>query len=300
MSRHHAVLVTLRRALFPALWCAVLALWPIRAASASTAPGPSTPRLSGRMVQFTLSGVEPDFDPIDRLVIAARLYDPHPVAGALPATTLILSLYLENFQPSTTPILPDVLHPDRQAMNLGGFLQGKAALVDGAGRIRYRGGLLAEVFLDNTVHAVIDLDPQGALAARPALRLRATFTLHKDLTLAGVLRVDRPLAPSEVAALHVARPHPVAWQAVVRGMAVHRPPMLGTGGAGGAGTRARVRAPVAPPRRPAPVFVARPAPAHAVATGDIVLALLPFVGLMTLLVLLWRRRTARATSTLPV
>ena len=67
---------------------------------------------------------------------------------------LVLSAYLENFQPDTTPLLPDLLHPDRTATSLGGFMQGKAALVNRGGRMGYRGSLLAEVFRDNSAHLI--------------------------------------------------------------------------------------------------------------------------------------------------
>ena len=99
------------------------------------------------------------------MIIAATLHDSGSAPSALPDSKLILSTYLENFQPDTTPVLPDLLHPNQTANGLGGFMTGKAALVNAAGRVGYRGGLLAEVFLDNSVH----------LGRRPPARQRAGY-----------------------------------------------------------------------------------------------------------------------------
>lgn len=124
---------------------------------------PVTLTLTGTVVRAELSGFEPDFDPIDRVVIAATLRDTRPPAHALPDALLVLSAYLENFQPDTTPLLPDLLHPDRTATALGGFMQGKAVLVNRGGRTGYRGSLLVEVFRDNSAHLVLDVDREGTL-----------------------------------------------------------------------------------------------------------------------------------------
>ncbi len=269
----------------------------------------AAPTLAGRVVTFSLSGIEPDFDPIDRVIIAARLHDPHPVASALPDMTLVLSTYLENFQPKTTPLLPDVLRPDRTATALGGFIQGKAALVDGAGRVRYRGSILAEVFLDNTVHAIVDLDPQGLPTAAP-LRLMGVFTLHQDLTLAGALRPTRAIAPAEAAALRVAHPGPVSWQAVVAGMRVRFPQMVGTGGGAPSGalaqsrpatTVALARGPLARPRRQSGPASARtrpsPTPAQAAPTVAIVTLFMALSVAATWRARRGKRRSGAATAT---
>jgi hypothetical protein len=246
------------------------------AARASATPPPTDaiiPTLDGRVVHFSLSGIEPDFDPIDRVIIAARLHNPHPSASALPDTTLVLSTYLENFQPKTMPVLPDLLRQDQLATSLGGFMQGKAALVDGLGRVRYRGSVLAEVFLDNTVHAIVDLDPRGLPAAAP-VRLVGAFTLRQDLTLAGTLRPSRAFAPAEVAALRVTHSVPVSWQAIVGSLQVRFPKMMGTGGSraasgaqgvppqteGAGGAPRHMRASSPSRRRAATVAPARPAP----------------------------------------
>jgi len=195
------------------------------------APVTFTPTLTGTMVQFDLSGTEPDGDPIIHAAMDTTLRDAPPTGAPLPPSRLILSTYLENFSPGTTPILPDLLHPDRTATGLGGFMQGKAALLDAAGRVAYRGGLLAEVFTDNSVHLVVDLDRDGAPATAPPLRLLGTMTLRKDLTLAGALRAPEGLGARDIVALRVrpGRGPGPAWQAVVRELAVRRPPQVGTG-----------------------------------------------------------------------
>ena len=203
-------------------------------APTALAPTSAPPSLSGRVVKFARNGYEPDGDPVDRVIIAAGLHGQgvRDGRGQLPAMTLVLSTYLENFQSANVPILPDLLRRDVTATSLGGFMQGKAALVDGAGRVRYRGGVLAEVFLDNDVHMVVDMDPQGLPAATAPLRLSGAFTLHRDLTLTGAMDASRPLSPAEAAALRVAHPRAVSWQAVVGGLHVRYPKMMGTSGSG--------------------------------------------------------------------
>jgi len=111
---------------------------------------------------------------------------------------------------------------------LGGFMQGKAALVDGAGHVRYQGSLLAEVFLDNDVHIVVDLDPRGPVSTATPLRLSGAFLLHKDLTLVGALHPSLTLSRMDAQALRVRRPHPISWQAIVGVMRVRYPTMMGT------------------------------------------------------------------------
>jgi hypothetical protein len=212
--------------LVASLLCLVLALCPAASVvtPAAAAAAPYAPSLHGKVVKFGLSGFEPDFDPIDRVIIAATLHDSRK--GGLPDAMLVLSAYLENFQPDTTPVLPDLLHPDHTATSLGGFLTGKAALVNAAGHVVYRGGLLAEVFLDNSVHLVLDLDDVEHRAA-PPLRLRGVFTLRKDLTLRGGLRAaGRPA----LAALAAPRAPAPSWQTVERGLSVPLPRQMGTAG----------------------------------------------------------------------
>jgi len=249
---------------------------------------PVTLTLTGTVVRAELSGFEPDFDPIDRVVIAATLRDTRPPAHALPDALLVLSAYLENFQPDTTPLLPDLLHPDRTATALGGFMQGKAVLVNRGGRTGYRGSLLVEVFRDNSAHLVLDVDREGASARAPSLRLKGALTLYKDLSVRGQLRAERPLSAAETAALRVPPGRMPSWQQVVRGLSVRLPPMRGTGGGNGGNPGASrtslssalprvARAPSRP--RPSPVV-----PARTLTAGGALAALI-------VAALLWRRGT---------
>jgi len=199
-----------------------------RLAPASTTPATLT--LSGKIVKVDLSGFEPDFDPIDRVVMAVTLHDTRPPALALPDTMLVLSTYLENFQPDTTPVLPDLLHPNQTAQSLGGFMQGKAVLVNAAGQTSYRGSLLAEVFLDNSAHLIVDVDRIGAPNTAPSLRLIGALTLYKDLSVRGTVHAERALTTAETAALRVPRGHLPSWQSVVSGLSVRAPTMMGTAG----------------------------------------------------------------------
>ncbi len=192
------------------------------------------PAISGSVVRFSLAGVEPDLDPIDRMIISVTLRDTRPSGQALPTGTLILSTYLENFQPQTTPILPDLLNQQRVATNLGGFLQGKAALVTRAGQVAYRGSVLAETFLDNQVRMIVDLQRVGASLSEQDVRLAGALTMRKNLTLAGALHALAPLTTAQIAPLRAAPGRPMPWQEVVAGMAVRFPRMMGTGGANAA------------------------------------------------------------------
>jgi len=197
---------------------------------------PATPpalTLNGKIVKVDLSGFEPDFDPIDRVVMAVTLHDTRPPALALPDTMLVLSTYLENFQPDTTPVLPDLLHPNQTAQSLGGFMQGKAVLVNAAGQTSYRGSLLAEVFLDNSAHLIVDIDRISAPDTAPSLRLIGALTLYKDLSVRGTVHAERALTTAETAALRVPRGHLPSWQSVVSGLSVRAPTMMGTAGTAG-------------------------------------------------------------------
>jgi hypothetical protein len=228
------------------LACLLLAaqLAAVPAGAAASSPGDRfRGALQGKIVQSGLSGFEPDFDPIDRVIIAATLHDPRSAPAALPDSKLILSTYLENFQPDTTPVLPDLLHPNQTANGLGGFMTGKAALVNAAGRVSYRGGLLAEVFLDNSVHLVVDLQRVNAPASAPTLRIQGVFTLSKDLSVHGLLQSTRALSRPELALLRVPHGPAPSWQTVVKSMVVHPPKMMGTAGNGSQGTPAQQAVP---------------------------------------------------------
>jgi hypothetical protein len=167
-------------------WCValamLLALFPSLAA-ASAVPGSRTayaPSGVGHLAGYRLAGIEPDGDPIDQALLKVRL---GPSRG-IPSMNLIVDAYLENFKPDTTPVLPDLLHQNRVAHNLGGFLQGKALLTDDSGQVLYVGSFLAEAFLDNSNHAVLSLDGTGAGRGGTAV-LAGTFRLAKDASFSG-------------------------------------------------------------------------------------------------------------------
>lgn len=210
----------------------VFSAWP-GAVARSAAPPTYHAAFNGHIVQYGFSGFEPDFDRIDKVIISATLHDTRPASVAAPDATVILSAYLENFQPDTTPILPDLLHPNQTATSLGGFLHGKAALVNASGQVRFTGDLLAELFLDNSAHIIVDLEPVGAPTTAPTLRLEGIFTLYKQgtsLTVRGALHAIRALTAPEHAGLYVARGPQPTWQSVVSSLTVPLPPMMGTGG----------------------------------------------------------------------
>jgi len=173
-------------------------------------------------VNFDLSGLEPDFDPIYKVVVSGALRDTERAGQPLPESTLVLDAYLEVFQPDTTPVLPDLLHPDSVATNLAGFLSGKAALVNEGGTVVYQGSLLAEIFQDNTEHLVVDLSPAGSGAS---VRLQGEIALVKGGTEHGTLLALSPLARAKLA---VPRGKTPSWQQIVSAMSVSKPAMIGT------------------------------------------------------------------------
>jgi hypothetical protein len=188
-------------------------------------------RYSGKPVDFELSGLEPDFDPIYKLVVSTKLHDLSAKQPVLADSILILSAYLEVFQPDTTPVLPDLLHPTMPANNLAGFLSGAAALVNAGGHVVYKGSLVAEIFQDSTEHLIIDLDPIDAKAGWGGVRLQGQIVLHKGGMETGTLKALQPLAR---AALAVGPGHIPSWQAVIKSLAVPIPAMMGTAGRPGA------------------------------------------------------------------
>jgi hypothetical protein len=209
---------------------------------------------SGKPADFELTGLEPDFDPIYKLIVSTKLHDLRAKKSALPDSTLILSAYLEVFQPDTTPVLPDLLHPNQPANDLAGFLSGAAAIVNAGGHVVYKGSLLAEVFQDSTEHLIIDLDPINAKAGWGSVRLQGPIVLHKGGMETGTLKALQPFAP---AALAVPPGHVPTWQAVIKSLTVHIPPMMGTAGTPGA-TAPATPATIAPlaPTKPAPTSCA--------------------------------------------
>jgi len=138
---------------------------------------------TGSVQGYRLWGIEPDGDPLYQVVLETRL----AASSTMPAVYLIVDAYLENFKPDTTPILPDLLHPNSTAQNLGGFLQGKALITDDAGNVLYIGSFVDEAFLnggDN--HMAMQLfGPGNASKARGTLK--GSFALRPNATLAGSL-----------------------------------------------------------------------------------------------------------------
>ncbi|HXT34844.1 MAG TPA: hypothetical protein VN837_04625 [Chloroflexota bacterium] len=241
--------------------------------------------LSGTAVNFNLSGLEPDFDPIYKLIVSAKLRDRRSKPLALPDANLILSAYIEVFQPDTTPILPDLLHPNQVANNLAGFLSGAVALVNIGGRVVYRGSLVGEIFQDSTESLVIDLEPISPTGTAPPIRLQGAIVLHKGGDESGTLQALTALSPAALAVPHGPMP---TWQAVVDGMSVHTPAMMGTAGTPGqkAPAKAATIAPMSPTQQ-SPVScdlgcrLRRPTSLIGLALGGVVL----LVGLITG----WRR-----------
>lgn len=286
-----------------------VALWsPWPAAADSSNGGLYTPSLSGRAVKFDLSGMEPDFDPIYSVVISATLHDgrtaqaPRSAGAVLPDTMLVLSMYLESFKPDTTPILPDLLHPNTTATSLVGFLQGKAVLVNAGGQIVYRGSTLAEIFRDNSVHTVMTLYGAGANSAAPPLKLSGIYTLYQGGTERGSLQAAAPLPRAALAALVVPRGPSISWQSALSGVTIRFPKMVGTGGNGASAPSTpyvppqQTPATTAPSVAPtAPARVASAPASHPQASGGS--AAVPIaVGAAALLVIaaagLWARRRA--------
>jgi hypothetical protein len=163
-----------------------LLLLALTAGSASAAGGGGrsySPSIAGEVSGFRLAGIEPDGDPLDQVVLQTRLSP----SGSLPSMHLIVDSYLENFTPDTTPVLPDLLNPNKTAENLGGFLQGKVLLTDDAGAVVALGSFLAEAFIgDNSNHTVMKLYGTGAGYGGTG-SLKGSFILHRDGTLAGTL-----------------------------------------------------------------------------------------------------------------
>lgn len=253
--------------------------------AAEQATHPYTATLDGKIVHFELSGFEPDFDRIDRLIFSISLHNGQHRGTPVPATMLVLSAYLENFQPDTTPVLPDLLHPNQTAQNLGGFMQGKAALVNAAGHTVYQGSMLSEVFLDNTAHLVLDLQPVSGGANAPDFRMQGLFTLHKDLSVHGSMWSPTALTRAQLASLRVPQGRAVSWQSVTNGMDVQLPPMMGTAGNGSGA--AATPTPVPVPRTPLTVIAGLPAGLR-VAGGAVAAVVL--LGLVSLLLRLRRIR----------
>lgn len=189
---------------------------------ASGSSGYVTP-VRGTVSGFRLAGIEPDGDPLDQVILNTTISP----SGSVPGMHLIVDTYLENFQPDTTPILPDLLHPNQTAHNLGGFLQGKALITDNAGDVLYLGSFLAEAFLNNDNHAVMTLIGSGAAYGAHA-RLQGTFTLRHNGSLSGRFReqVTVPAAARAQIAAH-RRAHMRPIKAIVATVNVQPHAMVG-------------------------------------------------------------------------
>lgn len=99
--------------------------------------------LTGSTVYSNLSGFEPDFDPIVRIVIIA-----HAHAKGLPELNLVLDAYIEQFQVDTQPVLPDLIDTNKElSTSLGGFFSGKAMVVGPSNQILFTGSMLAEALI---------------------------------------------------------------------------------------------------------------------------------------------------------
>lgn len=258
---------------------------PIVPALATHPATPYTPTLVGKVVRVELSGFEPDFDPIRRVIIAASLRDRRG-AHPLPDAMLVLSSYVELFQPGTTPVLPDLLHPGLIATSLGGFMQGKAALVNASGQTVYNGDLLGEIFLDSSVDVVVDLNPVHGGPAAPTVRIKGSFVINRDLSVRGSLQAPTGGQLSGLAAPVKAT---VPWQRVADGLTVRPPVMMGTNGSSKASAPVLHSALNPTPAASAPTPVITPRTLYV--AGGAVLALL---GVM----LLWApwQRKAGATQ----
>ncbi len=261
--------------------------------AAHAASAPYTPGLQGEVTGYRLAGIEPDGDPLDQVVLSTTLSP----SGGLPRLHLIVNSYLENFKPDTTPILPDLLHENRTATNLGGFLNGKALITDDAGNLLYVGAFLAEAFLNNSNHTVMRV--VGVNAAKGGSgQLKGTFALKKTGSLAGDLSGALTLPPAaraeiaknrgakmesveKIIGLVTVKPH------AMMGRSTHStsaPLHTGYGKKGNKSTNPSPSPSASPPQR-------RLSPVTIVAGAGAVACLLAAVALW-----LWQRRTTTSDS----
>jgi hypothetical protein len=150
---------------------------------------------SGSVQGYALSGVEPDGDPLYRVALQSRL-----VGVNMPPVKLIVSSYLENFHPDTTPVLPDLLNPKQEAQNLGGFLEGKVLLTDDAGNTLYLGSFLTEAFLNNTNHTLMTFYNKSSGYAGGG-RIKGSFVFGKQANFVGQLTGTLKLSAAAIADL---------------------------------------------------------------------------------------------------
>lgn len=212
-----------------------LALGGGRAPGVAAAEQPYAPTVSGQVVRLVPRGAYPNGDPVYAMVVDATLHDPWPAAQALPDARLILATYLESFSARTAPLLPDLTRPIQPAPTTVGYMQGLAFLVNAAGTVAYRGSLMAEVLADKTMHLVVTLAPAHGSSTGTLLHLGGILTLAKGGRQRGVLAAA-PGAP--LGGLRVQQRPPVSWQAVLKGVRVPVPRMMGLAVAGPAAPHA--------------------------------------------------------------
>ncbi|HLJ68798.1 MAG TPA: hypothetical protein VKX16_15695 [Chloroflexota bacterium] len=197
---------------------------PARALAAPRSLPPYDPSMTGTIVDYRLAGVEPDGDPIDQVVLKTRLGH----SRGVPPLNLIISSYLENFKPDTTPILPDLLNGSTTAQNLGGFLQGKALLTDDAGDVLFIGSFVAEAFLDNTNHTVMSFFSSSGTSIGT---LKGIFSLRKtsnNVLLSGSFHGGLLLSSDARRQLAAHRGHAMKpIKDIISAVTVHPAPMLG-------------------------------------------------------------------------
>ena len=197
------------------------------AAAASTAKFHGT--FAGNVIWYYPAGFEPDFDPIERVIIQTTLHSPHT-----PPMTLILDAYLENFKPDTTPILPDLIHPNIQlSTTLGGFFTGQAIVVAPSDRIIYTGMMLAEAFITphGVQHMILRLTGQGA-ALGGVMNLDSVFHVNKSFAVHGFVYGKVRLPVRAVRLLKGPGSRTLSRKQILRDFNVPLPTQKGTGGNG--------------------------------------------------------------------
>lgn len=159
---------------------------------------------TGSVVYVNPAGMEPDFDLINRVIIETRVR----TNTGLPMT-LILDAYLENFQPDTQPVLPDLTNQKvALSTTLGGFFSGKAIVVGPGNRVLFVGSMLAEALIrpyclgitgsappalcrTEIQHMIVSLIGQGAAKGgymgSTNSPLKSVFTANQRAQVHGVL-----------------------------------------------------------------------------------------------------------------
>lgn len=293
------------RRLVPAILLVVLALstaaagMPLQTAAHATTAGNAppaatayVPAIHGSVQGYRLAGVEPDGDPLYQVVLQTRLT---PSAG-LPPIDLIVSSYLENFRPDTTPVLPDLLHPNRTAHNLGGFLQGKVLLTDDAGNVLSIGSFLCEAFIGrgiNSNHTVMTL--YRSTTSNAVLgTLKGTFGLSTSGGLNGRLQGRLALSAANLADIRAHRGARMKPLKQIISVVTVKPHYYGTPSNGASGAPLHTGFGSSHHASPSPT----PAPARQISPWTIVAGIGAIVSLLLAGFLYWleRRRNAQAAS----